>query len=300
MCWQWEAKVARAWRGEVMEAKDSARWESLWAESSAPARARLAKQEKAGGWLAMRVATGNWSPMEEAVTEAAEAPLDGWKSWWKEAADLHLDDAEAAAAVRLWCGLRVAPPASACMRSITESYAHRRPQAAKVCPADASNEHSLTCPRGPWAGRRHDNLCRLLQGLARAAGVGVVWRPKVAEWPQKGGEDGEPDLECSWGGTQAVMVDLTVTDSEVTRAGAKELKYPTFVGGRRTSARSFVAFVVSHAGGLGRDAEALLAAWAKAFAQSEGMPKGAVLRWWRELFSVRLVKDQVAALRGGW
>ena len=61
-----------------------------------------------------------------------------------------------------------------------------------------------------------------------------------------------------------------------------------------------MAFVVSHAGGLGRDAEALLASWARLFAIREGIPKGEVLRWWRELLAVRLVKDQVAALRGGW
>ena len=127
-----------------------------------------------------------------------------------------------------------------------------------------------------------------------------MWRPRVAEWPQLGGERGEPDLECSWGGTQAVMVDLTVSDDENGRARAKEFKYPTFVGGRRTSARSFVAFVVSHSGGLGRDAEALLATWAKSFSSHEVMVKGEVLRLWRDLLSVRLMKDQVAAVRDGW
>ena len=208
-------------------------------------------------WLYAALSTGDAWPDDP---PAAQRTLSGpWLARRSDSDSLHVHDRDAALLMRLRLGLPVGR-LGVCGRSTSDKLAKKA-----SCAEQCTPRHLLVCPCGGWVRARHDRVARQLQLLAlEIAGASVDWEPAAPDWPQEGGEPGQPDLVIRVPGWRVIHVDVAIAvpsesgppgAAALDKEGRKRAKYPSWIDRVKRRPLDFAPCVLESYGWLGGDTE---------------------------------------------
>jgi hypothetical protein len=276
----------RRWAAPAEVARQDEECAELLTSSSSDDAARVRSCSGPGSaWLYAAVATGEARP-DDPPPDPSQVSGPALERFSANA--LHVEDRDAGRLMRFRLGLAVGR-AGPCGRRTTMPSAKK----AECDVAECSPKHLVTCPCGGWVRARHDRLARQLQLLAlEIPGTEVDWVPVTPEWPQEGGEPGQPDLLIRVPGWAPDARATTPGAAAMDVEGRKRAKYPVWRDRVRASPHDFCPFVLEAYGWFGGETADLLRRLVRRSAMDRGLAESAELRRWTEVLSVQLALEQ--------